>query len=313
MSSIYETIKSNNESSEYDFDPRLALIDQGTSAWSIVKNAWVVGATSVQPVFAPCFRSSSKDLENRLMRKFTGQSHTFNSPAMRHGVKYEDFARDVFINDLYEKYGIKVENNKVHESGIISLKDQEYTIGSSLDGCFKDTEGNKYIVEIKCPYYNPKYSTPDKFLKTEGYETSKCNSYFKKMPHEVQEFLNDSTDNIGVYPPYYLQMQMQMAVSGIKYGFFTVCRIINEDTYTNHIVKIEYVPDLFQNYLFPYLKKLIKNLHKLDIEMKDTFKDENMEKRSNQIFDLISKKTIVYDDTDFRCIKSLYSSPIVNF
>jgi hypothetical protein len=77
-------------------------------------------------------------------------------PPLRHGTIHETFALESALADLYRLYANKLRYNfkKFHYTTHgLKLHDTIPSIGGSVDGILH-TEGEDFVLEVKCPYYN---------------------------------------------------------------------------------------------------------------------------------------------------------------
>lgn len=121
-------------------------MQQGTDEWHLVRKRKVTGSKVSVIATAKEGKALTQGAQTymfELIGHYTSPNHVEeekNSAACRWGHEYEPMAREEF-SDAYDL--------EVIESGFIELSDN---IGCSDDGTAFDSDGLKWLIEIKCPH-----------------------------------------------------------------------------------------------------------------------------------------------------------------
>ena len=173
-----------------------------------------------------------------LVAKVFGKSQSIDHiPAIKYGCANENTARTLFFALRSQKH----RNLKVEQCGLFVKSDRPYISGSP-DGIVSYNCCPTAVLEIKCPF-----TLMDKSVK-DGW---KHLEYLNMNDKQILE-LNQKH-------PYYIQLQRQMAVTGLKMGHFfvwspkgSIQTIVNFDPmFWVHLQ--EKHSNFFKAYIVPYL------------------------------------------------------------
>ena len=183
--------------------PVLVTSEQGTNAWSNERRVRVT-ASSAKQVCSCATESRFRNLVNdKLWRKST------QTAAMVYGHEHELLARETFQCSVEQE----IEGFHVAETGM--WVNQKYPgIGASPDGVLYDpvscTSG---VLEIKCPQ-SMRNDDPNKF--DECLTAKRLTAFCLRRDESSGEM------KLKVNHEYHYQMQLQMAVCEMQWGYFVV-------------------------------------------------------------------------------------------
>lgn len=209
-------------------------LKQGSDEWKERRKDFPVTGSQIASVFnLSAYNGSAKKLYQNKKNNTEEKFSRFQTEVIfGHGTRSEPIAAARFWRWFQQEFPDKSQWT-VAESGISTYKSRGkgYFFGASPDRIIVDEEGQiQGIIEIKCPY--------KKVLHWNGFNNYL--SFLKK--HGSTPTTITETCNIRVYNEYYLQMQMQMQSTGVKYGYF-----VGWTPYEMVIVKIPFSEELWKD------------------------------------------------------------------
>jgi len=190
-SELFETITLPNGKKKCDY----TQCRQNTPEWLKLRSDFALTASEVAQAIGVHKSATALTLYHLKSQQMVPTVSNYVQQMLDHGKTCEPIA----LKEFSEKTGIKAS-----PTGIWPFNDK-LMIGASPDSIGVDDNGEKFVVEVKCPYM-PNFNFE---------EEAKC-----------------------MNPAYYVQMQTQMACVNVKYGYYviwTVEKMMINKVYFNQI------------------------------------------------------------------------------